>query len=312
MDQSHPLIKTVLVTGFLGAGKTTLINRLIDWYGDGAEKLAVMINEFGSIGIDGALVKEGDFYKIELNKGSIFCICMRTDFIAELKNIAENLKPDYLIIEATGIARVDDMYAMMRADGLDKLISIERNICVIDAVNFHKVEATLEAVQIQAEYADAFVLNKTDLAGAGRIRETENLLKEHNENAPIFPARFGEISMEALTAAHSNTKTAPGECSDTLPEEFYSFSIELEEPLDRAKWDRFIDNIRKEVLRGKGILRFPKEAVYFEIIGGKYSEKKPVEALLREEVSKIVLIQRAMDYESLEKSVKACTIQGNG
>ena len=81
-----------------------------------------MVNEFGTIGVDAALVKEGDFYKIELNKGSIFCICMRTDFITEVKKIAEEIKPDILLIEATGIARVDDMYAMLKADDLDTMI----------------------------------------------------------------------------------------------------------------------------------------------------------------------------------------------
>ncbi len=312
MDQSHPLIKTVLVTGFLGAGKTTLINRLIEWYGTRGGKLAVMINEFGSIGIDGALVREGDFYKIELNKGSIFCVCMRTDFIAELKNIAEKLRPDYLLIEATGIARVDDMYAMMRLDGLDKLISLEQNFCVIDAANFHKVEATLEAVQIQAEYADAFILNKVDTVTPERLEETEKLLREHNESAPIFPARFGEVSWEALADITPRRKEVPGKCSDAPPDNFFSFSIELEALLDREKWDAFIKKIQPDILRGKGILRFPEGPKYFEIIDGVYSEKPPIPALLEENSSKIVLIRGSISEESLAQSIKACTIEENG
>ncbi len=76
---------TVLVTGFPGAGKT-------------------------------------NDHKIELNRGSIFCACIRTDFTAELKRLATDVKPDLLLIEATGIARVDDLYAMMSQDGLDRLL----------------------------------------------------------------------------------------------------------------------------------------------------------------------------------------------
>ncbi|MDX9958663.1 MAG: GTP-binding protein, partial [Spirochaetia bacterium] len=129
MDQAAVMIPVILVTGFLGSGKTTLVNNLIDHFSGRVERLAVMINEFASIGIDGALVPPGDYVKIELNKGSIFCSCMRTDFIAELKKLALDVRPDLLLIEATGIARVDDLYGMMSQDGLDTLIRIQKNIC---------------------------------------------------------------------------------------------------------------------------------------------------------------------------------------
>lgn len=312
MDQGNPVIKTVIVSGFLGAGKTTLINRLIDWYSERANRLAVMINEFGSIGIDGALVKAGDFHKIELNKGSIFCVCMRTDFISEIKKIAEEIQPDYLLIEATGIARVDDMYAMMRLDGLDKLISIQQNICVVDAANFHKVEATVEAVQIQAEYADIFVLNKIDTVPRERLEETESLLREHNGSAPIFPAQFGKVSWEKLANLTPAQKEIPAACSDLPPDNFFSFSLELQKPLDRGKWEQFIEEIRAGVLRGKGIVWFPAGPRYFEIIAGEYMEKPSPPSLIRENTSKIVFIRSGVGEESLAKRLKACTIQGDG
>ena len=308
MDQGDSLIKTILVTGFLGAGKTTVINRLIDDYLGKADKLAVMINEFGSIGIDGALVPDGDFYKIELNKGSIFCVCMRTDFIAELKSIAEKIAPDILLIEATGIARVDDMYAMMRLDGLDKLLTIEKNICVIDAAGFHKVEATLEAVRIQAEYADAFILNKVDLASEQRLEETIRLLRKYNQKAPILPAEYGETESDALEKTAGLEKKVPESCSDSPPEDFFSFSVELENPLDRDKWLHFINDIKHRTLRGKGVLQFTEGPVFFEIINGEYTENKTSPGLNGNSNSKIVLIRNNMLEEELAKRIKDCTI----
>ena len=107
-------------------------------------------------------------------------------------------------------------------------------------------------------------------------------------------------------------KNVPDECSDTPPDNFFSFSLELQEPLDREKWDRFIREVSPDILRGKGILHFPDEAAYFEIIAGTYSEKKPIPALIEEGVSKIVLIRSSISEESLAKRLKACTIRGNG
>ena len=198
MDKATVMIPVILVTGFLGAGKTTVINRLIDHFTGRVGRLAVMINEFASIGIDGALVPPGDYVKIELNKGSIFCSCMRSDFIAELKKLALDVTPDLLLIEATGIARVDDLYGMMHLDGLDRLIHIQKNICVVDARNFFKVEQTLEASGIQVDYADTIILNKIDQADDELVNRTLELLANHNDNAPVYHALYGDISPELI------------------------------------------------------------------------------------------------------------------
>ena len=95
-------IPTIILTGFLGAGKTTLLNRLIDYYQ--STRTVLLINEFGQVGIDGQLLAAGNYQKIELNKGSLFCICVRTDFIDEVERIATEMRPELLIIEATGLA----------------------------------------------------------------------------------------------------------------------------------------------------------------------------------------------------------------
>ena len=112
MTQTHAeRIPTIILTGFLGAGKTTLLNRLIEHYN--SERTVLLINEFGQVSIDGELLAEGNYEKIELNKGSLFCICVRTDFIFEVERIAKELKPELLIIEATGLADTSEMEKML-------------------------------------------------------------------------------------------------------------------------------------------------------------------------------------------------------
>jgi len=105
------MIPTILLTGFLGAGKTTLLNRLIEHYK--SKRTVLLINEFGKVGIDGEMLVEGNYEMIELNKGSLFCICVRTDFIFEVERIATQIKSELLIIEATGLADTSEMEKML-------------------------------------------------------------------------------------------------------------------------------------------------------------------------------------------------------
>ncbi len=313
------MIQVILVTGFLGAGKTTVINRLISHFSGRVARLAVMINEFASIGIDGALVPPGDYVKIELNKGSIFCSCMRTDFIAELKKLALDVQPDLLLIEATGIARVDDLYGMMRLDGLDTLIRIQKNICVVDARNFFKVERTLEAAGIQVEYADAIILNKIDLADDELVGRTLKLIAQHNSRAPVYHALYGDFSPELVFNDNTNgpsastTKTSPA-FDEKRPTDFYSFSLKLEGIINRGAWQEFIASLPGDsILRAKGILQFSMSQRYYEIINGEYSEKEvpPSLSVRRQSIFTFVSRNRlpAEFSERIRDCAKTVTLQ---
>lgn len=324
------MIPVILVTGFLGAGKTTVINRLIDHFSGRVGRLAVMINEFASIGIDGALVPPGDYVKIELNKGSIFCSCMRSDFIAELKKLALDVQPDLLLIEATGIARVDDLYGMMSQDGLDTLIRVQKKICVVDARNFFKVEQTLEASGIQVAYADTIILNKIDQADDELVDRTLTLIARHNDHAPVYHALFGDISPELVftegTEGRVTTENTEGTEYTEMGEgrkskaseisgqfdplrapEFYSCSLKLDGIFNREKWAVLTGSFAKVgVLRAKGIIRFLEGLRYFEIINGEYSEKEVPPAFAGRQQSLLVFVAREKFTAELTDNIKAC------
>ena len=313
------MIPVILVTGFLGAGKTTVINRLIGFFSGRVARLAVMINEFASIGIDGALVPPGDYVKIELNKGSIFCSCMRTDFIAELKKLALDVRPDLLLIEATGIARVDDLYGMMRLDGLDTLIRMQKNICVVDAGNFFKVEQTLEAAGIQVECADTIILNKIDTADDELVGRTLKLIARHNSSAPVYHALYGNFSPDLVFDSDTNvpsastTKTSPV-FDGKRPAEFYSCGLKLEGVIDRGAWHEFIASLPGDsILRAKGILRFSMGQRYYEIINGEYSEKEVPPSLAGRRQSIFTFVSRdpfSVEFsDRLRDCAKTCTLR---
>lgn len=306
------MIPVILVTGFLGAGKTTVINRLISHFSGRVARLAVMINEFASIGIDGALVPPGDYVKIELNKGSIFCSCMRTDFIAELKKLALDVQPDLLLIEATGIARVDDLYGMMSLDGLHTLIRIQKNICVVDARNFFKVEQTLEASGIQVAYADAVILNKIDMADDELVGRTLQLIAKHNSIAPVYHALYGDFSPELVFNGNTNSPTAkanmnPPTFDEKRPADFHSCSLKLEGIIDRPAWQEFIASLPGDsILRAKGILRFSMGSRYYEIINGEYYEKEVPPALAGRRQSIFTFVGRDPFPAGFSERLRGC------
>jgi G3E family GTPase len=315
MDKAAVMIPVILVTGFLGAGKTTVINRLITHFAGRVGQLAVMINEFASIGIDGALVPPGDYVKIELNKGSIFCSCMRSDFIAELKKLALDVKPDLLLIEATGIARVDDLYGMMSQDGLDSLIRIQKNICVVDARNFFKVEQTLEASGIQVDYADAIILNKIDQADDDLVGKTLKLIAKHNHHAPVYHTLFGDISpelvftecMDCTEGQMTKTTVRAGQFDPLRVPEFHSCSLKLDGVFNKGEWAVLSDSLAEAgVLRAKGIIRFPDGLRYFEIVNGEYSEKEVPPAFAGRQQSIFTFVAREKFSTGFTASIKAC------
>ena len=103
-------IPMILITGGLGAGKTTLSEPPPSAHEPARpKKLCLLINEFGQLGVDGRLVEAGEHPMFELNRGSLFCICIKTDFIATLREIADRVRPDLLVVEATGMAEPRDI-----------------------------------------------------------------------------------------------------------------------------------------------------------------------------------------------------------
>ena len=156
------MIDVYILTGFVGAGKTTMLNHLLQIEPLAAANPALIINEFGKIGVDGALVQQQDLKRYDINKGSIFCICTKTDFLKALTEIAESKCHQSLLIEATGIAETVDIESFLDAPKLKEIYQVKANLCLVDAANFTCVAAFLKPAKTQVQYADALIVNKCD------------------------------------------------------------------------------------------------------------------------------------------------------
>lgn len=184
------MIKTDIFSGFLGAGKTTLIKKLADEAYNG-EKLVIVENEFGEIGIDKGFLEDSGIEITEMNSGCICCTLVG-DFTIALKKVAQELKPDRIIIEPSGVGKLSDVKeAAQQVDEID----IAAGVTVVDAKKCKMYMKNFgEFFNNQIENADIIVLSHTKGLPEDRLTETVHMLREHNDEAPIITTDWDSIS----------------------------------------------------------------------------------------------------------------------
>ncbi|PAB60473.1 CobW family GTP-binding protein [Anaeromicrobium sediminis] len=186
------MIDIYLITGFLGAGKTTLMRNLLN--GFEGNKTAIIVNEFGKEGVDGNLLEKEGMLIEEINNGSIFCVCRSDLFIDAILKSAD-LGVENLIVESSGLADPFGMPKIMTI--LEKLAPNEfhysGSICVVDSKNFYKVYETAVAIEHQVQGADLIFMNKTDIATDEEIQSVEKTIRELNNHARIIKTNFSKI-----------------------------------------------------------------------------------------------------------------------
>ncbi|MCX7047927.1 MAG: GTP-binding protein [Candidatus Sumerlaeota bacterium] len=266
-------IPILLLTGYLGAGKTTTLNHLLSLPEIRRRRLALILNEFGALGVDGELIRPGAFDKFELNKGSIFCICVKTDFIKTLDEIAARVRPDLVLVEATGIAETRDLIAFASEACLQDRFEIQANVCLVDARHFVTVAPMLKAARGQAQWADGIVINKTDLSSPAELDTLESMLAAMNPQAPRIRVQFGAIPADFLLSLRHTPRS--GDLLAEPPDPLFSESFETDHPVDRGLFEQALETLGDKVLRLKGRVDFGAGPVFIEKAGASLIEKAP-------------------------------------
>ncbi len=272
-----PGIRTILICGFLGAGKTTLLSYLLRDSSFSGKRIAVLVNEFGKLPVDGALLPEGDHYLAEINKGSIFCVCVKTDLIRDLEYIAREVKPEVVLIEATGLAEPGDFTSLLQTDYLRREYRRSATVCVADALNFPKLATIMPTVSAQVKVADVVLINKTDLAETEQVDEVAGELKKLNPGAKQFRTvncefPVGESGIMAGVERTAGADSGYHLCTEP-PENTESCEIRRIEPLPKATFFEFLEKYRNQIIRGKGVVDFGGERRFVEVINGMVSVK---------------------------------------
>lgn len=190
-----------IISGFLGSGKTTFLKRIIDQYSS-EKKIGIIQNEFAPSNIDGTELKKTNeaFDLLEINNGSVFCVCLLGDFIKSLDKFIGEYQPDVIIIEASGLSDTTSISEIVSASVLAERIYLASNWCVVDAQNFAKVGVMKQRVSNQLRMADLTVINKIDLMENG-LDQIESEIKKINPFTKILHSTFCNIDFELGNSA---------------------------------------------------------------------------------------------------------------
>ena len=210
------MTKIDIFSGFLGAGKTTLIKKLIQEAYKG-EKLVLIENEFGEIGIDGGFLQDAGVEITEMNSGCI-CCSLVGDFGQALEQVLTQFHPDRILIEPSGVGKLSDVIgAVQRLNNHD--IQLNAFVTVADATKCKIYMKNFgEFFNNQIEHAAAIVLSRTDGMSEKKLMDTVALLREHNANAPIITTPWDQLDGKLILETMEN--------KDTLKEELARLAAE--------------------------------------------------------------------------------------
>ncbi len=189
------IIGVYLITGFLGSGKTTFLNRIIDKFPKD-KKLTILMNEFGEIGIDGTLIEGEELDMMEISKGSIFCVCVKTDFIKGLYELNNTVQPDVLIIESTGVANPSDLKRDLKLPIFNDRFQFMEQFCILDAAHFLDAYGVYASLEKQIASSTVFIINKTDLAPIETIDKVKKVVHEFHPDPYFFETTYADIPLE--------------------------------------------------------------------------------------------------------------------
>jgi G3E family GTPase len=276
----------VLLSGFLGAGKTTLLRRVLSWETD-LNGTVVIVNEFGEVGIDGALLKDAaGSDMVELTSGCI-CCTLSSDLKQSLLGIWDRLSPKRVLIESTGVADPTAIADVLSEPDMADRMRLEKTVTVLDADFWEAREVFGPLFYHQLEMADLILLNKIDLVDAERVPA---YLKEIHHAIPdcrVVPTIHCRVDPQTLWSTPDRKKTAllkPMEFyrpagmlrearepdSDRVDASRYvTFTFRTDRPLQEDRFRLFAQSLPFEVFRMKGPVRFAERSAMVNHVGGK-------------------------------------------
>ncbi len=209
------MTKIDIISGFLGAGKTTLIKKLLSEAFTG-EQVVLIENEFGEIGIDGGFLKESGIEIREMNSGCI-CCSLVGDFGKSLREVVDTYHPDRILIEPSGVGKLSDVIKAVQDVQAEIDAELNSFTTVVDVTKCRIYRKNFgEFFSNQIEYAGAVILSRTDKAKPEKIEESVALLRELNDKAPFITTPISELPGKKVLETMESGKSLEEELLDEI------------------------------------------------------------------------------------------------
>ena len=262
--QPLPLL---LLTGFLGSGKTSTLQHWLEQTGVPLKRVAVIINDFGSVNVDAALLARR---QLELRSITGGCVCCQSfeDLVEQTRTLAANPDLDLVWIETSGLADPEEVFDHLSGPELQEITVIRRLILVVDGSDFPCSWRGRAVQEEQVRYADLIILNKIDRIDASARQRVEIALRKLNPLAAIVSADHGKVEPERLSGAGVTAIAPPSQHHENghahqhhdddeqLPHAASTLFVALNSPVPRGHFQRFLGGLPTSVFRAKGFIRF--------------------------------------------------------
>ena len=334
MDVSKKGLPVTIITGFLGSGKTTLLNHILT--NQEGLKTAVLVNEFGEIGIDNELIVSTDESMVELNNGCICCTINEDLVNAVYKILEREEKIDYLVVETTGLADPLPVALTFLGTELREMTRLDSIVTMVDCSNFSLDLFNSEAALSQIQYGDVIVLNKTDLVDEADVDALEVRVRDLKNDARILRTQKSQVSLPLILSVglfesdkyfetesehehehdhhhdhhdheHHHHDHDHDHSHHLENDGFSSISFQFDKPFNIRKFQYFLDNqLPESIFRAKGILWFdesPKRHV-FHLSGKRFTLED--EEWQKEPKNQLVLIGQNLDEDTLRQQIENC------
>ncbi|EEF60167.1 CobW family GTP-binding protein [Pedosphaera parvula] len=252
-----------IITGPLGSGKTTLLRHLLNSV---SKPMAVVMNEFGEIPIDGTVIAGKNVLLKELAGGCV-CCSLIGEFEAAMNEMIDTVDPEKIVLETTGVAEpealvfdIEERLSRVRLDGI---------VSIMDADGLLNFPSLGHTTRMQIESADLLLLNKVDLVPERELHPLEEKLQQLNQTAPIVRTQFCHVDMDLLFGIARERTVEPPHHVHQL--EFDSFSYSSAVIFDREKFEQFAANLAPDVYRAKGFIRFTDGIYLFNFVAGRWN-----------------------------------------